>query len=218
MNENIPDPSVRRLSAYLRQLEHLAAMGETHVSSRQLAQRLNVGPAMVRRDLTLFGQFGRRGVGYQVRDLIEQIHGILGTQQNWPVVAVGAGQLCGALLRYAGFAKRGFEVIAAFDDDLTKAGQKIGDIEIKPMGELADFVLKNDVKLAILTVPASAAQKTADMLVESGILGILNFATAGLETPAHVHSTQVDITAHLEQLSFRVTQDTTSTGDSVDFE
>ena len=207
MNENIPDPSVRRLSAYLRQLEHLKANGINHVSSRQLAERLNVGAAMVRRDLALFGQFGRRGVGYTVEDLIDQIRDILGTQAGWSVIAVGAGMLCQALLRYTGFTKRGFKIVAAFDENPELVGQKIGDVPVYAMSELNQYVHQHSIRLAVLTVPASAAQNCANKLVDAGVEGILNFATAGLDTPEHVHSTQVDITAHLEQLSFHVSQD-----------
>ena len=207
MNENIPDPSVRRLSAYLRQLEHLKASGVDHVSSRQLAERLNVGAAMVRRDLALFGQFGRRGVGYAVEELIDQIQDILGTQTGWSVIAIGAGMLCQALMRYTGFTKRGFKIVAAFDDNPELIGQKIGEVPVYAMSDLKQYAHQHSIRLAILTVPASAAQICADQLVQAGIEGILNFATAGLDTPEHVHSTPVDITAHLEQLSFHVSQD-----------
>ena len=204
MNESIPDPSVRRLSAYLRQLEVLAEAGVHSVSSRQLAGYMRVGDAQVRRDLTLFGQFGRPGVGYDVTDLIRVLRGILGTRSRWKAIVAGAGQLCRALVRYEGFASRGFELVAAFDTDPDKLGEPIGEVQVRPMAKLGRFVSRHEVRLAILTVPADAAQEVTDQLVAAGIEGILNFAVAGLETPPHVHVSTVDITAHLEQLSFQV--------------
>jgi redox-sensing transcriptional repressor len=204
LNENIPDSSVRRLSAYLRKLERLAAKGVEHVSSQQLAEYLKVGAAQVRRDLTLFGQFGRRGVGYEVADLVEQLRRILGTHAPWDVVVIGAGELSRALLRYRGFATRGFNIVAAFDVDARKVGKNVNGIPVLPMDQLTAIIEKHDVRLAVLAVPEAAAQETANQLAEAGIEGILNFASMGLEAPPNVFINQVDITAHLEQLSFQV--------------
>lgn len=204
MTENIPDPSVRRLSAYLRQLEVLAGRGVERVSSRELAEYMNVGAAMVRRDLALFGQFGQRGVGYGVTDLIGALRVILGTQSQWPVVVVGAGRLCEALLRYDGFGLRGFDLVAAFDVDPARVGKTIGEVDIHAMDRLGEVVDRLGARLGVLTVPPAAAQAAADALVQAGIEGILNFATTGLTVPEHVTVSAVDITAHLEQLSFHV--------------
>ena len=204
LNENIPDSSVRRLSAYLRKLERLADKGVEHVSSQQLAEYMKVGAAQVRRDLTLFGQFGRRGVGYEVADLIEQLRRILGTHMPWNVIVIGAGELSRALMRYRAFAARGFNIVAAFDTDAKKAGKNVGDIAVLPMDQLGAVVKKNEVRLAVLAVPETAAQETANQLADAGIEGILNFASMGLEGPPDVFINQVDITAHLEQLSFQV--------------
>ncbi|MBN1942426.1 MAG: redox-sensing transcriptional repressor Rex [Phycisphaerae bacterium] len=200
----IPDPSVRRLSAYLRHLENLAASGVKRVSSRQLAEYVKGGDAQVRRDLALFGQFGRRGVGYDVEDLIQVIRTILGTRAQWNVVVVGAGQLCQALLRYRGFKERGFALVGAFDTDPRKIGTQCGPVTIRHIDAMEDIIRKHEVRLAILTVPAQAAQQTAEKLAAAGIEGIMNFAGAGLSLPPHVHVSQVDLTAHLEQLSFLV--------------
>lgn len=204
MPENIPDPSLRRLSAYLRQLEQLAGRGVKSVSSRQLAEYMKVGDAQVRRDLTLFGQFGRPGVGYDVLDLISRLRNIMGTNNRWKVVVVGAGELSHALLRYPGFAERGFELVAAFDIDPRKVGTKIGATTTCSMDDLEKVVRQCGARLAILAVPAEAAQEAANRLVRAGIEGIMNFATPGLETPPGVHVSSVDITAHLEELSFQV--------------
>lgn len=207
MQENIPDPSVRRLSAYLRQLELLSARGVEHVSSRQLAEYIKAGDAQVRRDLALFGQFGRRGVGYDVTDLISIIRIILGTNRRWNVIVVGAGQLCGALLRYPGFEERGFCLVAAFDTDPHKIGTYMGDVKIRHVNELESVIEREDVHLAMLTVPPDVAQPVAERLSQAGIQGIINFSSGDLTVPEDVHVNQVDITSHLEQLSFLVSRD-----------
>lgn len=204
MPQNVPDPSVRRLSAYLRQLEHLSAMGVEHVSSRQLAEHIKVGAAQVRRDLALFGQFGLHGLGYNVSDLIEKLRAILGTRRPWKVIVVGVGELSRALLRYPGFSGRGFELVAAFDVDPEKIGSKVGDVSILHMDKLESVVKKHGARLAILAVPATAAQIVADRLARAGIEGIINFATPVLDAPNGIHVNYVDISAHLEQLSFQI--------------
>jgi redox-sensing transcriptional repressor len=204
LSGTIPDPSVRRLSAYLRHLENLVDSGEKRVSSKQLADYIKGGDAQVRRDLALFGQFGRRGVGYEVQDLIQVIRTILGTRAQWNVVVVGAGQLCQALLRYRGFLNRGFTLVGAFDTDPRKVGTQCGPVTIRHIDAMKPIIQKHEVRLAILTVPVQAAQQTADLLVEAGIEGIMNFASASLIVPSHVHVNQVDLTAHLEQLSYQV--------------
>ena len=204
LDHTVPDSSVRRLSAYLRQLEHLAKAGGERVSSQQLAEYMQVGAAQVRRDLALFGQFGRRGVGYEVDDLIEQLRTILGTQQPWNVVVMGAGSLSHALLRYAGFTQRGFRVVAAFDVDPKKVGKTIGGIPVHHVDELKQVVDREGARLAIIAVPDTAAQEAVEQLAEAGIEGILNFATVGINMPGDVYLNQVDLAANLEQLSFLV--------------
>jgi redox-sensing transcriptional repressor len=206
MNENIPSPSVRRLSVYLRQLKHLTAAGVKYVSSGQLAECMKIGAAMVRRDLSLFGQFGCPGVGYDVAELVQALRSILGTQHQWNVVIMGAGELCRALLRYSGFSHRGFELVAAFDIDPKKVDTLICDIRIHHVDELSVVVSKYEARLAILAVPADVAQSASELLLQAGIRGILNFATAGLDAPPNVSVSNVDITAHLEQLSFHVSE------------
>ena len=204
LSENIPDSSVRRLSAYLRHLENLAAEGVDHVSSQQLAEHMKVGAAQVRRDLALFGQFGRRGVGYEVAGLVSQLRTILGTQVPWNVVVIGAGELSHALLRYSGFAQRGFHIVAAFDIDPKKVGERVGKVRVYHINKLKSVVAKHGVRLAVLAVPDEAAQAAAAQLAEAGVEGILNFATVGIDAPPDAYINQVDITANLEQLSFLV--------------
>ena len=172
----VPKAVVARLSLYSRELQHLLHDGQETTNSSRLGKRLGVTDAQVRKDLAYFGQFGYPGVGYRCRELVEQIRRILGTSQTWSVALVGLGNLGHALLRYAGFAKQGFRIDAAFDTDPQLIGQRIDDIEIRPMQKLGDAVRRLEIRLAILTVPAPAAQQVAQQLAEAGIAGILNFA------------------------------------------
>ena len=200
----VPAPSVKRLSMYLRQLEQLARAGVERISSQKLADALHVGAAQIRRDLALFGQFGTPGIGYPVEPLIHQLRLVLGTHEPWNVIVVGAGQLGRALLRYAVFPRRGFRLVAAFDIAPEKIGMKVGPIVVRHLDELPEVVRRDDVKLAILTVPAQAAETTAGLLHDAGVQGILNFAPAALHLPADIAVNHVDLAAHLERLSFEV--------------
>ena len=199
-----PDPAVRRLSLYLRQLEKLAAQGVEQVSSRQLGQSLHVTPAQVRKDLAYFGQFGRPGGGYGVDPLIEELRRILGTDRTWPVIVVGAGDIGRALIRYRGFREKGFELVAAFDIAEPKTGRRVGQTPVYHLRDLPRIVRKHKVRLAIVTVPADAAQDVTDLLCRCGVMGILNFAPTTLRASEDVTIRPVDLAALLEQLSFQV--------------
>ncbi len=200
----VPKPSVKRVSMYLRQLEHLDQAGVDRVSSRKLAEALRVGPAQIRRDLALFGQFGKPGIGYHVQGLMHQLRLVLGTHEPWNVIVVGAGQLGRALLRYAVFPKRGFRLVAAFDIAPEKIGRKIGPIVVQHIDDVGEVIRAQEVKLAILTVPASAAPQAAHLLHDAGVRGILNFAPARLDLPDGIAVNHVDLAARLERLSFEV--------------
>lgn len=201
--EGVPAPVVHRLSLYLRELEGLAGRGVDKISSRQIARDLHVTAAQVRKDLAYFGQFGRPGVGYRVQPLCEELRRILGTDHTWNVIVVGAGDLGRALLRYRGFRRKGFHLVAAFDVAGSKVGRKVGSVSVHHIDEMPRIVREDDVKLAVVAVPADAAQKVTDRLCRAGVRGILNFAPATLETPDGVAVGPVDLAAHLEQLSFR---------------
>jgi redox-sensing transcriptional repressor len=204
MKKNIPEATVRRLSAYLRKLEDLAEKDVEHVSSRELAEHIKVGPEMTRRDLGMFGQFGNRGKGYGVEILQDKIRGILGTKKEWDVALVGVGDLGRALIRYPLFSLRGFKLIAAFDSDPKKIGTTVAGIEIHSMEKMKSILTRRGVRLAILTVPPQAAEQIAWQLSEAGISGILDFSSAVM-VPAHgTIIDHVDISSHLEYLSFRV--------------
>jgi redox-sensing transcriptional repressor len=203
-SEKIPIPSLRRLSAYLRRLEVLSVSEVSHISSRQLAKYSKVGDATIRRDLALFGKFGQRGVGYEVNDLIETLRIILGTQRQWGVVLLGVGALGMALMRYSGFAQRGFKILAAFDTDPDIVGTVVEDIKVHSLDELESVINLTEARIAILATPSQHAQQITTRLTAAGIEGILDFATSSLDVPPETYVTYVDITAHLEELTFQV--------------
>ncbi len=200
----IPPPVVWRLSLYLRELQALAGEGVEKISSRNLADGLQTTDTQVRKDLAYFGQFGRRGVGYSVAELIRRIRQILKTDKVRPVVVVGAGDLGRALLRHKGFLSKGFEIVSAFDISMTRVGTTAGDVPVRHLDELQGFLRQFDIRLAVLAVPPQAAQDVCNRLCELGIQGILNFAPISISAPAGVTVRQVDLTAELEQLSFHV--------------
>jgi redox-sensing transcriptional repressor len=202
--EAIPNPAVRRLSLYLRQLEAFKRKDRRTISSKQLGESLNLTDAQVRKDLAYFGQFGHPGIGYRVDDLIAQVKRILGTDKVWNVLLVGAGNLGRALMAYKGFGAKGFRLVAVFDASPQLAGKKVNAFTIQPMSELEQTIQKNQIRLAIIAVPADNAQEVVDQLVGAGIRGILNFAPTSVSVPANIALNAVDLSVQLEQLSFQV--------------
>jgi redox-sensing transcriptional repressor len=202
--EPVPNPAVRRLSLYLRQLEAFSRQERRTVSSKQLGESLGLTDAQVRKDLAYFGQFGHPGIGYRVDDLIAHVKKILGTDKTWNVLLIGAGNLGRALLAYKGFEKKGFRLAAVFDADPAKIGKKFGPHAILPIAELQATVQKMSIRLGIVAVPADHAQEVADKLVEAGVRGILNFAPVSLNVAPNVAVASVDLAVQLEQLSFQV--------------
>jgi len=202
--ESIPNPAVRRLSLYLRQLQAFARQGRKTISSKQLGESLNLTDAQVRKDLAYFGQFGHPGIGYRVDDLILQVRRILGTDRTWNVLLVGAGNLGRALSSYRGFAAKGFEVVAVFDSDSSKIGKKLGPFVIESLADMPAAVQTHGIRLGIIAVPADAAQDVADQLIAAGVRGLLNFAPVSISVPPEIALTAVDVAVQLEQLSFQV--------------
>jgi redox-sensing transcriptional repressor len=198
----IPRKTVYRLSLYYRALQRLRANKVETVSSAALAKAAGVKPTQLRKDLTYFGQFGTRGLGYSVETLGRQLTDVLGTTRLQPVILVGAGHLGSALLRYPGFAKEGFEVVAAFDVDTSRKRARDLGVKILPMGVIGDFVREHGIKMAILTVPGTVAQEVTNELVASGVLAILNFAPIILQVPDNVVVNNVDLAIELENLSY----------------
>jgi len=201
----VPKVVVSRLSLYLRELQRLEASGQHTISSGQLGTLLGFSDAQVRKDLGFFGQFGYPGVGYRCDELIRAMRDILGTNQAWPVVMVGVGNLGQALLGYRGFGRQNFSIHAAFDADRAKVGQTIQGIVVRHLDDLPEVVRSSGVRLGMIVVPAQHAQAVADRLVAAGIEGIVNFAPVTLALPPHVQIVAVDLAIELEQLSFAMT-------------
>jgi redox-sensing transcriptional repressor len=202
--ELIPNPAVKRLSLYLRQLETFKRKDRRTISSKQLGESLNLTDAQVRKDLAYFGQFGHPGIGYRVDDLIGQVKRILGTDKVWNVLLVGAGNLGRALMAYKGFNAKGFRLTHVFDANPQLAGKRVAQFTVQPMGELAETIQKDQVRLAMIAIPADNAQAVVDQLVAAGIRGILNFAPTSVSVPPHIALNAVDLAVQLEQLSFQV--------------
>ena len=198
----IPRKTIYRLSVYLRCLQRLKANDIRTVSSEALAKVAGVKPTQLRKDLTYFGQFGTRGLGYDVDQLTHMITDLLGTSSLQPVVLVGVGNLGTALLSYRGFQEQGFEVVAAFDADVRRLRDRKLPVPVHGMDELPEIIQAQHVKMAIITVPAVAAQEVTNTIVESGITGILNFAPIVLVVPEDVMVSNVNLAIELENLSY----------------
>jgi redox-sensing transcriptional repressor len=198
----IPRKTIYRLSIYLRCLARLHENGIGTVSSEALAKAAGVKPTQLRKDLAYFGTFGTRGLGYDVTDLFKKISEELGTSRLQPVILVGVGHLGLALVSYRGFEKEGFEIVAAFDADPSRKRDKEIKQPIYGMDELPGFVQKQNVKMAILTVPAAVAQAVANHLIEAGVTGILNFSPIVLSVPEEVMVNNVNLAIELENLSY----------------
>jgi redox-sensing transcriptional repressor len=199
-----PKAVVARVSLYLRQLEAYQRQGCTTVSSSQLGDPLSIKNAQVRKDLAFFGQFGHPGIGYRIDELIDALRHILGIDHDWPLALIGLGNLGRALLKYRGFRSRGFHIVALFDNDESKIGLNYDGLSVEPLESLRKAVAVRKIRLAILAVPADAAQRVADLVVACGIRGILNFAPVPLSVPPHVNLVAVDLSIQLENLAYKV--------------
>jgi redox-sensing transcriptional repressor len=204
---DIPKKAIYRLSIYNRCLQRLVENGQETVSSSTLAKAAGVKPSQLRKDLAYFGQFGTRGLGYPVETLASMIRDVLGRERLQPVVLVGAGNLGSALLRYQGFGKEGFEVIAAFDAEPDAVRERGLGVPIHHESKLEAFIQAEGIRLVILCVPAGVAQTIANRLVAVGVTGILNFSPVVLEVPSEIQVNNVDLALELEHLSFFVRQE-----------
>jgi len=204
----ISEPSVRRLSHYYRVLEEVAAEGKRMISSHLLAEREGVTSAQVRKDLSSFGSFGRRGLGYHVEHLREEIRVLLGLDRRWRACVVGAGHIGIALLGYGGFADQGFDIVAVFDADPDRVGRTVEGRVVRPVSQLSS---RDGFEIGVIATPARAAQEVADALVGAGVHGILNFAPRKLRVPPNVSLRTVDMTMEFESLSYALTHARTST-------
>ncbi len=206
MMDHISDSTVRRLSNYLRVLDELERESDDLISSQGLAERSGVTPAQVRKDLSYFGSFGRRGLGYPVGHLRAEIRGILGLNKRWRVALVGAGNIGSALFAYKEFARQGFDIVAVFDSSPERIGERIGDLTIEPMAEFERICRAQDIEIGVIATPARTAQEIADAMIRVGLRGILNFAPRKLFVPPTVALRTVNMAIELESLSFALAQ------------
>ncbi len=192
---------IPRLSIYVRVLSELEERRKETVSSSELAKITGFSDAQIRKDLSFLGQLGISGTGYEVKHLQEVLSQVLGLSSQWKVVLVGVGNLGSALLAYPGFKKQGFNIVAVFDNDLRKMGKNWEGVVVRDVGELVDTVKSAGIKIGIITVPASEAQRVADDLLKAGVESILNFAPVRLKLPKKVKLRNVDLTMELEHFS-----------------
>ncbi len=198
--------TVRRLSVYSRCLAHLEEDGIKTISSQELAARFHLNSAQVRKDLAYFGEFGIRGIGYDIANLRAEIQRILGLDREWRVVLVGFGNLGSALFHYRGFRRQGFRIAAIVDDDPAKAGRKADGLSIQRLDDLPRVVGAGGIQIGVIAVPAESAQLVADRLMAAGIRAILNFAPARITVAKDVRLQHVDLSIELENLSFHLAQ------------
>lgn len=199
----IPDIVIRRLPLYARELGMLAAEGHEFTSSHELGLRLGVTPAQIRKDLSYFGRFGKRGRGYDVTHLREHIRGILGLDDRVKeMVLVGVGQLGRAVLGYGGFRRGGFEVVGVFDSDPQQVGRTIGPLRVEDVGDLPDYLSQRPVAMGIVAVPAEAAASVIETLVAGGVRAILSYAPVVTSVPEGVHLRLIDPVMELESMAY----------------
>ena len=200
--KRIADSTVRRLSAYLRFLEDFEGRGLSTISSDELARRGGTTSAQVRKDLSFFGSFGKRGLGYSVPELAVRLREILGLGREWKVIIIGAGKIGAALVQYRGFKQRGFNILAAYDSNPEKVGRSLEGIPVRNITQLEKDVTREMPDIAVVTVPSESAQAVVDRVVRAGIKAILNFAPTQLHVPADVTVKTVNMAMELEGLSF----------------
>jgi redox-sensing transcriptional repressor len=201
---HVPEPTLARLSRYLRCLRGLAEQGIKTVSSAQMEAKLGVISAQIRKDLSYFGEFGKPGVGYEVQHLLDRLTEIMQLDREQRAVIVGAGNLGSALVGYNGFASSAFRIAGIFDNNFGKIGRMLWDLEIQDAERLPEINRDLQASIGIIAVPAAAAQHAADLLIASGICAILNFAPIQLSVPDHVTARNVDVLRELEILSYHL--------------
>ena len=202
MENQIPRIIIGRLPLYLRALIRLKKDGYGYASSHELGKLLDISAAQIRKDLSHFGELGKRGKGYEIDFLICKLNQILNTEEVWKMIVIGAGDLGSGLTRYKGFINRGFNVSAIFDKDPQKVGRKIGNLVVKDIHEMNQYVKDNEIKIAVLAIPAEYAQDVIDDLVNAGITAILNYAPIYIKTPEGVQIEHIDPAVHLQKLSY----------------
>lgn len=201
-NPSIPDIVIGRLPIYLRALQRMDQNGQQVTSSHELGEMLGISPPQIRKDLSLFGEFGKQGTGYNVQFLASQLQSILHLDQAWDMAIIGAGDVGHALARYQGFRDRGFQVKMIFDNDKDKIGRKIGEFTIQDIAEMAEMIQEAGIQVAMLAVPAPFAQRVTDALVKAGVKAILNYAPIQIAAPPDVKVQHIDPALHLQRMSY----------------
>ncbi len=199
---SIPDIVVGRLPRYLLALKRMSEQGKISTSSQELGDLLGISAAQIRKDLSQFGEFGKQGTGYSIPYLIDQLEIILKIRKVWDIVLIGAGDLGHAIAHYQGFANRGFRIAMVFDNDPDKIGKTIGGHTVQDLEKLDEVIRKTGIKVAMLTVPASAAQSVSELLVKSGIRAILSYAPAPLNLPPNIHVEYIDPLLQLQHMTY----------------
>lgn len=200
--DDVSPLTLNRLSVYLRCLRRLQEEGSTRISSAELAERFHLSSSQIRKDLAQFGEFGTRGVGYDVDALADGLNRLLGLDRSYRLVLVGMGNLGSALSRYLGFNSGAFRVVAGVDNDPEKIGREIGGFLVRSTDELPDVVRETGAEIGVLAVPAEAAQENYDALVAAGVQSVLNFAPTRLQSHPDVPLKNVDLRIDLEELAF----------------
>ncbi|MCU0627381.1 MAG: redox-sensing transcriptional repressor Rex [Gemmatimonadaceae bacterium] len=200
----IAESTVRRLSLYLRVLEHAMERGIRTISSEELADEGGTTSAQVRKDLSFFGSFGTRGRGYHVAELVSELQRILGLGREWRVYIIGAGKIGAALASYHGFVQRGFTVLGIYDNDPRLVGTIVDGVTVRDFATLADDARRESPEIVVLAVPGEVAQAVAERVVAAGIHAILNFAPVPLHVPAHITVRSVNMALELEGLAYAI--------------
>ena len=198
----IPDIVVGRLPHYLRALQHMVLESRRLTSSQELSERLGISAAQIRKDLSLFGEFGKQGTGYQIDFLLDQLRQILKVNQVWDIALVGAGDIGSAIARYQGFENRGFRVTMIFDSNPDIIGNQVGAFVVQSSADMVACICTAQIRIAMLAVPAANAQEVADQLIEAGIKAILNYAPISLNVPEDVHVQYIDPVIHLQRMTY----------------
>jgi len=200
--QEIPDIIISRLPIYLRALRHIKAEGKLTTSSQELGAKVGISAAQIRKDLSQFGEFGKQGTGYDIAFLIDQLRKILKVEHVWDVAVVGMGDMGHALARYQGFSDRGFRVAMVFDSDPAKIGVQVGHFVVSDMKEIVTAIKKSGIKVAMLCVPAAAAQEVTNLLMEAGVKAILNYAPISLNVSAGVRVQYLDPSIGLQRMTY----------------
>jgi redox-sensing transcriptional repressor len=198
----IPDIVISRLPIYLRALTRMLEEGIPVTSSHILGEHLGISSAQIRKDLSHFGEFGKQGTGYQIDKLVEELRRILKVEREWDVALVGAGAIGHALARYNGFRDRGFRITLIFDSDPAKIGTFISSYEVYDPARLGELIQKHNITMAMVAVPAGAAQTVTDQLIQAGVRGILNYAPIHLTVPDHIRVQHIDPVVHLQRITY----------------